>query len=136
MLVIFFFSSRTADESAAQSGAILRWIISVFGDNGFTDFIVRKAAHCIEFAGLSFLFNLSLMQSRKTPSPVLSVVLTSIYAVTDEIHQIFVEGRSCEIRDWAIDTAGAIAGAVLFMILITLISNMRKKKNSIDTSDN
>lgn len=42
MAVIFWLSSRTADESAAQSGVIVEWIIKHFGDNGVTDFIVRN----------------------------------------------------------------------------------------------
>lgn len=45
MAVIFWLSSRTADESAAQSGVIVEWIIKHFGDNGVTDFMVRKSAH-------------------------------------------------------------------------------------------
>jgi len=136
MLIIFWLSSRTADESAAQSGAVLQWFISHFGDNGFTDFIIRKSAHCLEFAGLCFLFNLSLWQTKKTPCPVLSVIFTSVYAATDEFHQRFVAGRSCELRDWAIDTAGAIVAAICFMIIYALIKHISKKKNSIDRTDN
>ncbi len=136
MIVIFWLSSRTAEESAAQSGAILQWFINHFGDNGFTDFIIRKSAHCLEFAGLCLLFNLSLFKTKKVPCPVLSVIFSSLYAVTDEFHQKFVAGRSCELRDWAIDTAGSIAGAICFMIIFALIKYILKKVNSIDRNDN
>ena len=46
------------------------------------------------------------------------------YAITDEFHQYFVDGRSCEIRDVCIDAAGIITG-IIIMILIERL--MRKK---------
>lgn len=139
MTVIFWLSSRTADESARQSGAVLEWLIGFFGDNGFTDFIVRKSAHCLEFTGLSVLFNISLLIDRKKFMPVMSAVLTSAYAITDEFHQLFVPGRSCQISDWAIDTCGAIAGSLAFALIYIValrISVKRKTKSNIDRENN
>lgn len=132
MGVIFWLSSRTADESSRQSNAVLAWLISIFGNNGFTDFIVRKLAHCLEFTGLCVLFNLSLLQSKKKIMPVFSIALTSAYAVTDELHQLFVEGRSCQMLDWAIDTAGAVLGTLGFLVLYCIISKIYKSKIIID----
>ena len=37
-----------------------------------------------------------------------------LYAITDEVHQRFVPGRSCQAADWAIDTAGAALGPVSY----------------------
>ena len=135
MVVIFWLSSRTAQESSEQSSAVLEWLISVFGDNLFTDFIVRKLAHCLEFTGLCFLLNLSLYQSSGKKMPIRAIMLTSLYAVTDEVHQLFVDGRSCQISDWAIDTAGAVIGALGFIAVIYVIGSI-KKKNCIDTVNN
>ncbi len=104
MGVIFWLSSRTAVESAQQSGSILQYLIEIFGDNIFTDFIVRKLAHFLEFTGLCLLMNIALYQTRKRKSFISATLLTSLYAVTDEVHQLFVEGRACRITDWAIDT--------------------------------
>ncbi|MBR1763637.1 MAG: VanZ family protein [Eubacterium sp.] len=129
MGVIFFLSSRTADESASESSRILEFLISVFGEGFFTDFIVRKAAHCLEFAGLCFLFNFSFYFSFEEPKRILSVVLTSLYAVTDEVHQIFVEGRSCEVRDWAIDTAGAFLGLLAFIMIMLVFKKILTAKS-------
>jgi len=36
------------------------------------------------------------------------------YAVSDELHQWFVEGRSCELRDVGIDTMGVILGTCFY----------------------
>lgn len=137
MCVIFWLSSRTADESAAQSGRILQWLINAFGDNFFTDFIVRKAAHCLEFTGLCLLFNISLLQTSKRRMPFWSIALTSLYAATDEIHQLFVAGRSCQLSDWAIDSCGAIIGTVGFLILYAIANQiLQKKAKFVDSKNN
>lgn len=130
MGVIFWLSSRTATESSEQSGVIVEFLRRIFGDNVFTDFIVRKSAHCLEFTGLSFLFNISLYVTKNKPSFVFAVMLTSIYAATDEFHQFFVEGRSCQITDWAIDTAGAILGALGFLVILSIIKKPNKTSKS------
>lgn len=137
MGIIFWLSSRTADESAAQSGAILNWLIEIFGDNIFTDFIVRKMAHCLEFTGLCVLFNLALLQQKKQLKPHLAILFTSLYAITDEFHQLFVDGRACRFLDWVIDSSGAILGAVGFIVLYKIVClYISKKKNTIDRKDN
>ncbi len=127
MGIIFYFSSRTAVESSEQSSSILNILRQLFGKNAVTDFIVRKSAHCLEFTGLSLLLNFALYFSYQRKKLISAIIITSAYAVTDELHQLFVEGRSCEIRDWAIDTAGALIGSIGFLILIEIISYIIKK---------
>lgn len=133
MAIIFWLSSKTADESAAQSSVIVKWIINHFGKNSVTDFIVRKLAHFTEYVGLCFLASNAIYQLSKRFIPLYSCALTSFYAISDEFHQIFVNGRSCEIRDWAIDTIGALVGALAFYIIYIIIKKVGKKKNNIDT---
>ncbi|MGN0521471.1 MAG: VanZ family protein [Eubacterium sp.] len=128
MGVIFWLSSRTADESSAQSGSILDWLTKIFGENVFTDFIVRKTAHCLEYTGLSLLFNIALWQTSKKKQFFYATLFTSLYAVTDEIHQLFVDGRACKITDWAIDTAGAVIGTIAFAVIFTIIIAVIEKR--------
>ena len=47
----------------------------------------------------------------------MAVVGASIYAVTDEVHQAFVSGRSCELRDIIIDTVAAGVGVGVVMLI-------------------
>ena len=42
---------------------------------------------------------------------LVALLVSSLYAATDEVHQSFVEGRHGTPVDWAIDTAGAAAAA-------------------------
>ena len=128
MVLIFWLSSRTSDESSQQSGVILEWLTEHFGDGFFTDFIVRKSAHFLEFAGLAFLFNVSLLQTKKRRMPIIAAIATSLYALSDEIHQIFVEGRSCQLSDWILDSCGGVFGTIAFLVLFILLTYAIKKK--------
>lgn len=128
MGLIFYFSSRTADESAAQSGALLDFLKRIFGDNLVTDFIVRKLAHFCEYVGLSLLLNSALIFTKGKRQMPFAIGIASIYAITDEIHQIFVDGRSCQFTDWLIDTSGAITGALAFLVIYLIIDKIISKR--------
>jgi VanZ family protein len=38
-----------------------------------------------------------------------ALALSSLYAISDELHQVFVAGRSPDVLDWVADSAGALA---------------------------
>lgn len=44
----------------------------------------------------------------------LSIVLVSLYGVSDEWHQSFTPGRSVEVADWLADTLGAATAVMLY----------------------
>ncbi len=46
-------------------------------------------------------------------APAIACALSSVYGVTDEFHQIFTPGRSCDPVDWAVDTVAAAIGALI-----------------------
>lgn len=131
MGVIFSMSSANAEESSQMSNSLIQKILSFTGLN-ISSFVIRKAAHFCEFMGLSMLLSNAIFASfEKNKSPVFAFVFTCIYAVTDEIHQLFSAGRACQIRDMLIDFSGALLGAFVayFMILIYKKHIERKKKN-------
>ena len=76
---------------------------------GFWDIVLRKLAHLGEFAILGALLARAL--GRAWPG----VVLGSLYAASDELHQTFVVGRVGAPLDWALDTVGVVAGVALFL---------------------
>lgn len=131
MGVIFYFSSRTADESSLQSTFLLDILQKIFGKSFLDGHIIRKLAHFCEFAGLSLLLNSALIFTKGKRQMPLAIAITSAYAITDEVHQIFVDGRACQFRDWLIDTSGAITGAVAFLIMYIIIDKIinRRKNN-------
>ena len=74
---------------------------------GTWDLVLRKAAHLAEYAVLGALLVRAL---RSAP---LALLAGSAYAITDEVHQVFVSGRQGSPLDWLIDTLGVAAGVVL-----------------------
>jgi VanZ family protein len=84
---------------------------SLATDLGTWDTILRKLAHLAEYAILGALL------ARATRRPGAAVALAALYAVTDEVHQLFVEGRHGAPLDVGIDTVGAIAGVLAWQRL-------------------
>src|SRR5262249_33697549 len=73
--------------------------------------IIRKLAHLIEYAALTLLLYRSLAKEQPLRwRPNLAFWCTgiaSIYAMSDEFHQVFVPSRRAAALDWGIDLAGA-----------------------------
>lgn len=129
MGIIFFLSAQNGEESSDLSGsfvmAILEWLnISV--DEG----LLRTFAHCLEFMGLSVLiFNATYSTWETKWTPVIAFAGTVIYAITDEIHQIFVPGRAFQISDILVDSTGALIGAVASLVILKTILLIKKRGN-------
>jgi VanZ family protein len=75
---------------------------------GVIDLIGRKLIHFAEYALLCFLWWRALASVTSPRRAALwAFLIASGYAVTDEFHQTFVEGRHGNVLDWLIDSAGA-----------------------------
>ena len=74
-----------------------------------------KALHAAEYATLGALLLLALRASGSagTAALLLAMAGASLYGASDEIHQYFVPGRQCDLRDWVADTVGGVLGALL-----------------------
>src|SRR6266540_4501418 len=80
---------------------------------GVIDHIGRKLVHLAEYALLCFLWWRALKEvTNGRRAALLAFVLASAYAITDELHQTFVDGRHGTPVDWLIDSAGAAAAAL------------------------
>lgn len=132
---IFLFSTQTGAESANVSSEVMgpfaRLLTSLFGEQGHNVF--RKFAHFFIFAALMFFVYHALYRTRRHNrlSPVLPFVLCVLYAVSDEVHQLFVPERACRVFDVFVDALGCIVGGLCFYFLAELclhISQNRKKK--------
>ncbi|WP_165253938.1 VanZ family protein [Adlercreutzia sp. ZJ304] len=60
---------------------------------------------------------------------LLAVLVASIYAITDEVHQIFVPDRACDPIDWIVDTAGAMLGAAIWLAAARRIVRRKQVEN-------
>jgi VanZ family protein len=78
---------------------------------GRLNFVVRKVAHITEYAILTLLLVRALQYGRQALRPgvlLMASALSLLYAVSDEIHQQFVSGRSATAKDVALDAFGAL----------------------------
>ena len=60
-------------------------------------------------------------------SPVKAVAVCVAYGLSDEIHQMFVPGRSCDPWDWLADSLGALVAVVLLCWLAPLVGKAKSK---------
>ena len=140
MLVIFLMSSQPADDSTETSLHVGETIGMVFVQ-GYRewpkekqiefavsiDHPVRKAAHASEYMILGILLYMSCRKSfgMNPKASFREAFLTgTVYAATDEFHQLFVPGRAGMITDILIDSMGVLFGC----FLITVLCRILKKK--------
>lgn len=117
MMFIFIMSSFNSNESSSQSNFIVNILSNIFNSNNIEilSLIVRKLAHFIEYTILGILvYNLIYSYNKKI---YLSIIICIIYSISDEVHQLFVPGRSCQITDILIDSTGSVTGIILLYIL-------------------
>lgn len=77
----------------------------------FWDVFWRKLFHAAEFGLLNLLLWRALFFSEELnfkKSLLVSLILTVLYAVSDELHQSFVPSRQCRWQDMAQDSLGAL----------------------------
>lgn len=93
------------------------------------DFIIKKSAHFIEYGVLVTLLYRAFINSNmaKNKAQLYSLIISIIYAMTDEFHQSFTPGRGPSIRDVLIDSLGA------YFFVYVLINNLKSMPNSIIT---
>lgn len=152
LCVIFFFSSQDAEQSGQESDRIVSILVPAVipdADSMPTDtyiamqnevkHLVRKAAHLAEFSLLGFFlafFSDALFEKiraesgSRTRSRVLFSFLTgAITAAADEGHQFFSAGRTPQLTDVLIDSAGVLLGILAAGFCLFLYSGRRKKRS-------
>jgi len=85
---------------------------------GTWDTILRKGAHAFEFAILLLLAFRAFRESQLKPMSAIgfAFALSSLYAISDEIHQIFVAKRVGSPLDVGIDILGILLMALIIWI--------------------
>lgn len=134
LIVIFLFSSQVATESSELSGRIVNSIAPVAPEiiKSSLTFLVRKSAHIFLYFVLGIL-TANLLVSYKLKAKLVniySLVFVFAYAITDEIHQLFVAGRSGEVRDVLLDTIAGAVGIALYLRIRKLHNAKRTSRNT------
>ena len=151
---IFFMSMEDAEKSDKTSGVISEKVthvvypdyetyapakkISIFNS---VQHVVRKIAHFSEYMMLGLCLRLCLeswfglrFRGKKTLY-FLAWLGGTLYAVTDELHQLAIDGRSGQWTDVMIDSGGVLTGVLLSALLICLIGRMTRKRRAGQAGD-
>ncbi len=75
------------------------------------DKLQHLIAYLVLAATASFWFSPAQREFHRLRTLFLLVFISSLYGVSDEVHQFFVPGRDCNVWDWIADTIGAFLGA-------------------------
>jgi len=128
--LIWGHSMQTATVSESESGKFLEILGKVFPfllSSDWGMFIVRKSAHFMEYFILGILLCMEFSTYLYGFLNRISIpVLTGLFiAFVDETIQLFVPGRSGEVRDMWIDFAGVALGT---LIVLAIVNNKRGRK--------
>lgn len=141
MLLIFTFSHRPAIQSDQDSKVFVETFSEVQEDinnisiskghrlNYSPIYIVRKAAHVILYAILTYLlYNVFYVNDFRLYKPFFLAILFSVlYAISDEIHQTFIPGRKGLAADVIIDSYGVIIGGLLTLITYKCMPILKRR---------
>ncbi len=135
MLFIFKMSSQVAIESNDLSLGITGLLYKLM--DGFIRFnqaavnhIVRKGAHFTAYLllGILTLNALSSIGITKYRKVIIAFSICVLYAISDEIHQLFVPGRSGQPGDVLIDSLGAGVGIAIHLLIELFFKSKKIKK--------
>ena len=147
MILIFIFSAQDADESSKTSSRFTKYAVRIFYSDydsqppeiqkemwDKTSFMIRKAAHFSIYTLLGFCASFAVGKRKLFSLKSLGVILFGFaYATSDEFHQKFVKGRSCEFRDMMIDTGGVTTGMLISLIVMGIIALILRKRSRVSS---
>lgn len=139
MSLIFILSHQPASVSSGFSSGITEFLLGLIvdlfpeSDAHVEEFhtLVRKNAHFIAYLILGVLLVNALGRWRhiRGQALVAAFAIAVLYAASDEFHQLFIEGRSGEVRDVLIDSAGAATGIFVYWLAARVL-NKRKRRSA------
>ncbi len=148
MCLIFSFSAQNGTASSSVSKGVSRTISEIivkeFSSLSETEKevqveslvpIVRKTAHFLVYCALAFfslLSPLAFLRENKTCVPIIKVLgLVALfclcYAASDELHQLFVDGRDGNFLDVLLDFCGALCGMAAAYLLFSVFCKIKDK---------
>lgn len=136
MALIFYFSHQPATKSNELSSGIVELIDNTIKkispninyNQVNLNHIIRKSAHFGVYLILGILVANGLLATSisKSKGIYLSLLISILYAISDEIHQIYIPGRSGQASDVLLDSAGALVGILFLNAIIRKLYKIEK----------
>ena len=137
---IFGFSNQNREKSSSLSRRVTEAIVEI---NPLTNklsieekekvvedmhTVIRKLAHFFVYmvVGILLMLLCKTYEMKEIKRWIISIIVGGTYAMTDEFHQLFIQGRSGQFSDVILDTSGVFVGA-LIIYLIAKIAEKHKK---------
>lgn len=143
MGLIFYFSNQEATVSTTQSDKVINFVNVISKNNESfkgillklyqlkgASFVIRKSAHIFSYFVLSILSFIMVYTHKGSINLSIkySFIISILYAISDEIHQLFIPGRSGMIQDVFIDCIGVILGIIFITVIFKLYIKNKKKQ--------
>jgi VanZ family protein len=115
---------RIVSGAAAIVWALCIFIFSSVPGDSLPDFaqgFLTYVGHFCEYLILGLLVTAALASPQMPlwKAASIGLLIAAFYGATDEFHQLFVSGRTCDIFDWMTDVSGALVGAVVTIFIIS-----------------
>ena len=150
MFTIFYFSNQQGTGSSNTSKKVSKIIVNMIDikhqmqKEAKEELVIkiepyiRKIAHYTIYTigGILIINCIYLYIQDYHKSVVNATMIGILYATTDEIHQLFVQGRSGRVIDVVIDSIGIITGIVIYLIIIKISENIVDRKNKKRLGEN
>lgn len=92
--------------------------------------IYRRSLHVTIYLVLGFLVYRALKQHNIRWKVAATLLIAILFALSDEIHQIYTPGRSFQVLDLISDFIGALAGIGVYALLMLILKRLSKPKTS------
>ncbi len=144
LILTFFQIFRFSNQNGEKSSGISRKITTAVTKNvkkiqeldenkqeevlGKIEKVIRKLAHFSIYmvVGMLMMLLMSTYKIKQFDRIAISLITGIVYASSDEIHQLFIPGRSAMITDVMIDTLGISVGIILVIIALKFFGTEEK----------
>lgn len=137
MVTIFSFSNKNSTVSNSTSKKLIYNVVSLYesvsGHNinknkviNKLNYPIRKLAHFSIYFLLGIIIYQLVNCFHVKHKFLITILICFLYATGDEVHQLFVTGRSSRILDVFIDTSGSIVSLVIIQLLSKFYNNLHR----------
>ncbi|MDO4890923.1 MAG: VanZ family protein [Coriobacteriaceae bacterium] len=127
---IFYMSAHTSSDLAQGVFARVRDYIEylVWTYYGYVEDPVSPIGHfCEYFIFGALLGNALHCHMPLIPATIIAIACASGYGITDEVHQLYVDGRYFDMEDWKVDTVAASLGSVIASFFFYIFGSRREE---------
>lgn len=126
MAIIFKLSAQPGEQSNLLSSNVTGVIVSLTQrfrpdvNLESLNHLIRKCAHFLAYLvlGVIGLFAMRRIGLTGKRGVGFALLLCIAYAITDELHQSFVPGRTPKLTDVLIDSSGALLGIGIYLLFV------------------